>query len=317
MFKSIPALPTSSVASAVPVYLLQLTEMAPQWIASTACGTQACKQAGGSLYDASHATQTGQPFKIEYVEGEVLGPIVWDTLTVGGYVIDNQAIGGFLRSLSSCVLTPLPAAASVVDDEPLSSEFSGILGLALPQNSVIATDIPPVTGNQPDGAVFASNLFTMTPTSGAPSARFLSLTLSRPEANGGGIPSLLGIGKHPPSSVIPNPSLVEYHALTSPSALGPYYWQTQLSAISVWVDGIEKVINVGTSAFMTGSPPTTVVDSGMPIILASAEIANGIYGALGIGPGSDGQCELSACIPFAQWLTNERQTTSRAVLRST
>lgn len=187
-----------------------------------------------------------------------------------------------------CVLRP--AAASVVSDEPLSRSFSGILGLALPQNSVIASLIPPVTGNQPDGAVFASNLFTMTPTSAAPSARFLSLTLARPEANGAGIPSLLGIGRHPPSSVIPDPSTVQYAALTSPSSSGPFYWQAQVSRVSVWVDGIEKIVNVGTSAAMSGSPPTAVVDSGMPIILASSAIANGIYGALGIGPASDGNC---------------------------
>lgn len=180
------------------------------------------------------------------------------------------------------------AAASVVDDEPLSGDFSGILGLALPQNSVIANEIPPVTGNQPDGAVFASNLFTMTPSASAPSARFLSLTLARPEANGGGIPSLLGIGKHPPTTVVSDPAKVQYNVLSSPAeGSGPYYWQPALRGISVWVDGVEKVVNVGSGA---GQSATAVVDSGMPIILASVTIANGIYGALGIGPGSDGQC---------------------------
>lgn len=58
------------------------------------------------------------------------------------------------------------------------------------------------------------------------------------------------------------------------------------------MNGVEKVVSVGTSAAASEEMPTAVVDSGMPIILASVEIANGIYGALGIGPASDGQCEL-------------------------
>ncbi|KAH8078426.1 hypothetical protein BXZ70DRAFT_1012766 [Cristinia sonorae] len=44
---------------------------------------------------------------------------------------------------------------------------------------------------------------------------------------------------------------------------------------------------------------TAVVDSGMPIILASLDIANGTYGALGIGPASDRQCE-SPVFVFAE-----------------
>ena len=63
------------------------------WLASTSCGTQACKQAGGRLYDASGSKQSGQPFHIDYVEGNVDGPIVWDTVRFGGYEIDGQALG--------------------------------------------------------------------------------------------------------------------------------------------------------------------------------------------------------------------------------
>ena len=148
-----------------------------------------------------------------------------------------------------------------------------------------------MTGNQADGAVFASNLFSMTPSVTAPSSRFLSLTLARPEANGAGVPSLFGIGKHPPTTVVADPSQVQYSVLTSPNDAGPNFWQVKMVAVSVWVDGAEKIVNIGTSAAMPGMTPTAVVDSGMPVILASRMIANGIYGALGIGPGSDGQCE--------------------------
>ena len=151
-----------------------------------------------------------------------------------------------------------------------------------------------MTGNQPDGAVFASNLFSMTPVSTAPSSRFLSLTLGRPESDR--IPSLLGIGKHPPTTVIPDPSKIEYDTLVvDSSGLGPYFWEAELKEIAVWVDGVRKIIDFGPNTANPGASPTAVVDSGMPVILASQNIANGIYGALGIGPASDGNCK-SLCI---------------------
>jgi hypothetical protein len=87
-----------------------------------------------------------------------------------------------LRSLSP------PAAGTTVDNEPLSSNFNGLLGLALPLNSVIAQNLPPVTNNDPDGAAWASNLFSITPVDNAPLLRYigefcfvLSFVLSYPQ----------------------------------------------------------------------------------------------------------------------------------------
>lgn len=66
------------------------------------------------------------------------------TLQLGGYSIDHQALSTFLLSLPSLISRPLPpVAASDVGDEPLSSSFTGVLGLALPINSVIAQRLPP------------------------------------------------------------------------------------------------------------------------------------------------------------------------------
>ena len=191
------------------------------------------------------------------------------------------------------------AAASTVDDEPLSTDFSGVLGIALPSNSIIASVVPPTTGNAPDGAVFTSNIFTMTPSSTAPSARFLSLSLARPEDNGGGTKSQLGIGKHPPE-IVTDPSKVQYDDLSLPSGTIPYFWQAQLNGISVWVDGVEKVVDIGKSAKYPTSLPTAIIDSGMPVILTSRDMANALYGALGIGPGSDGQCTYMCCCHLSE-----------------
>src|SRR5882757_5406274 len=103
------------------------------------------------------------------------------------------------------------AAVSIVQNEPLTPDFTGILGLALPLNSIIATSLPPVTTNDADGAALASNLFSITPSTSAPSP-FLSLSLSRPGSDR--IPSLLGIGRHP-SSLVTNPSNIYYSTVVT------------------------------------------------------------------------------------------------------
>jgi len=177
------------------------------------------------------------------------------------------------------------AAATVVNNEPLTSGFQGILGLALPLNSVIAQKIPPVTGNTPDGAAWASNLFSLTPVSAAPAAHFLSLSLERPGSDR--IPSLLGIGHHP-SSLVPDPSKIHYYSLIS-NNVGVIYWKVTVRAITVYVNNQPKPVDIEYST--SGEEfPTAVLDSGVPVILTTTNIANGIYGAIGIGPASDGNC---------------------------
>ncbi|KAF8150900.1 hypothetical protein B0H34DRAFT_156009 [Crassisporium funariophilum] len=175
------------------------------------------------------------------------GPIVWDQVSVGGYTIQTQA-------LCKLRLPPLllqftqgtflyVAAANEVQSEPLAPNFSGILGLALPLNSIIASTIPPVITNEPDGAAWASNLFSITPAPLAPASRFLSLSLSRPGSDT--VPSFLGIGRHP-AALVPDPSKIEYDTLVSERS-GTLFWKTSVRAISVWVGGEERQVRVGRS----------------------------------------------------------------------
>lgn len=174
----------------------------------------------------------------------------------------------------------------MVEAEPLAYNFDGILGLALPPNSIIAQTIPPVTSNHPDGASFPSNLFGITPIYQAPSAHFLSLVLSRPGSDR--LPALLGIGHHP-SNIVPDPSKIKYSPLVADNS-GTLFWKTEVVAITVYVNGTSRPVDLGRG--VGGTPtPTAVFDSGVPLILTTSNIANGIYGALDIGPASDGQCE--------------------------
>lgn len=257
-----------------------------QWIASKSCSTASCSSTNGRLYDPTSSTSTGAGFAINYLSGIVSGPIVWDTVQLGTYSVQNQALGLFsvLVSITSC-LSRFAAAANTVSDEPLSSAFTGILGLALPLNSVIEQSIPPAENNNPDGASFSSNLFSMTPASTAPSQPFFSLTLARPGSDT--IPSLLGIGMHP-SSVVPDPSKINYSTLVS-QGVGILFWKTSVRAISVYVNGQARPV-VLTESVTGAAFPTALLDSGVPFIITTSSIANGIYGALGISPASDGNC---------------------------
>ncbi|KAM6493702.1 acid protease [Amanita muscaria] len=245
------------------------------WVASSSCSTSSCSSS--NLYNPSSATQTGVTFDISYLRGSVSGPVVWDHVQVGGYTIDNQAL----------------AAATTVTNEPLSSSFSGILGLALPLNSIIAHLIPPVTDNSPDGAAWASNLFSLTPPDTPPSSHFISLSLSRPGSDR--VPALLGIGQHP-SSIVSDPSKILYSSLVSDSP-GTLYWKVSVRAITVYVDGDQRPISIGRSN--SGAVfPTAVLDSGIPYILTTSKVANAIYGALGISPAADGNCAFFFCLFF-------------------
>ena len=208
---------------------------------------------------------------------------------MGGYSILNQALGTIIPSFEPTQIsthTHSSAAADDVQAEPLSSEFQGVLGLALPLNSVIANVIPPVTGNSPDGAAFASNLFGITPSSSAPSARFMSLSLSRPGSDR--IPSLLSIGRHP-SEIVSDPSKIHYATLIT-EGTGILFWKATVMAITVYVDGQPKPIALGHSA-QGGLLPTATLDTGVPLILTTTSVANAIYGAIGVSPANDGQCK--------------------------
>ncbi|KAI0312251.1 aspartic peptidase domain-containing protein [Amylostereum chailletii] len=256
------------------------------WLASKSCSSPSCSNTKSHEYDPSAALASSVDFQIQYLAGAVSGPIYWDQLDIGGYSVGNQAL----------------AAADTVDSEPLDNGFNGVLGLALPPNSVIQKDIPPTDGDAPDGAAFSANLFGITPAEDAPPFRFFSLALERPGV--AGVPSVMGIGRHP-SSLVSDPSKITYSPVIR-SFYGAYFWQSSVRDITVYVNSQPKVISLGRS--LSGSAfPVAVLDTGVPYILTTTAIANAIYGALGIGPGSDGQYYLPCTTPLNMSITLEGQ----------
>ncbi|KAJ7583520.1 aspartic peptidase domain-containing protein [Mycena floridula] len=293
------------------------------WIASTSCSSDVCSYPGkGGLYDPTSSTDainTGVDFTINYLAGKVEGDIYWDRVEAGGYVISNQAL----------------AAAADVENEPLSPLFSGVLGLALPANSIIATNIQPTTSNDPDGAVWSSNLFSITPGTDptdfslAPSKKFLSITLSRPGSSK--IPSLLGIGRHPSghltlpdslggSSATIGGAAVNYHRPLESLNEQELFWKVAVTSVSVWVNSVEMPVALtqtsGVAGGVAGGPGlTAVLDTGLPVIIMSSAMTNGIYGALGIGPASDGNYYIPCSTPLNLSITiaSTRSTTKGPV----
>jgi hypothetical protein len=205
------------------------------------------------------------------LQGNVVGPVVWDQVQLGGYSISFQALGTFYRrsvynhqrTLFNFYLFLFGlAAATTVTSEDLSYNYDGILGLALPLNSIISQLIPPVTSNTPDGASFSSNLFGITPRSQAPAAHYLSLVLQRPGSDR--LPSLLGVGRHP-FEIVQDPSKIEYSVVVG-DEVGTLFWKTYVRAITVYVDG--RALPVGIPGGVKGTPlPVAVLDSGIPLIV--------------------------------------------------
>lgn len=271
--------------------LLQVdTGSSDLWVVSSSCSSKLCKQAGGNVYDPSSSTSTGQDFEIKYILGSVKGPIVWDEVELGGYTISNQAL----------------AAATEVLDEPISSSFNGILGLALPRNSIIASQLTTTTSDSPDGAALAANLFGITPPESSPGANFYSLSLSRPDSKK---PSaLLSIGRHPAEFVSSDEdeARIKYISLLS-ERTGTLFWKTGVRDISVWVNGEQHTIDMGQSG--TGSAfPSAIIDSGVPLLLTTSKIANAIYGAINVQPASDGKYYVPCTTPLNMSMTFENDT---------
>ncbi|KAK7044875.1 acid protease [Favolaschia claudopus] len=254
------------------------TGSSDMWVASTSCGSSACGNA--PLYSSTSAIPTALDFSIQYLMGNVSGPVYWDTVTVGGYGIESQAF----------------AAADTVDSEPLQSHFSGLLGLALPSNSIIAEEIPPQLGDTPDGATFSSNLLGITPIS--PSSRFLSLAFERPGSDT--VPSILGIGRHP-SALVPDPSKIAYDVLYAPGNAGPLFWKASVREITVYTNTSRLSIPLGRG--VSGVFPSAVLDSGVPVILTTSSVANAIYGAIGVQPAADNNYYYPCTTPLNMTIT--------------
>lgn len=191
-----------------------------------------------------------------------------------------------------------------IENENLGrGNFSGLLGLALPANSVITKAIPGTTGSHADGATFLDNLFGAG--ASAPTHRFFSLSLQR--ADDQRTYSTFGIGEvfKPLCADVTKLSYVPIVANPRYGRTGYLHWRVKVDAIKHTSFGNEKdgsqptttSISLGRSATSANTTtPLAVLDSGgLAILVSNKTLLDSIYGAYNIQPGSDGICK---CIVY-------------------
>lgn len=235
------------------------------------------------MFDPSASIDSGVPANLTYQRGDVDGDIMWEEVQLGQFGIGYQAFIG----------------ASNVDGEGLGSgQFSGLLGLAFPANSVILSLIPGTTSNNPDGATFLDNLFG----SGAlaPSQRLFSLSLARREDVR--TRSVLGIGTTA-NDLCPEPCKLDAIPLVAQPSLGVtgfLHWRISLGGLSALKFDNQQTgtgmsstsITLGPSTSIAGrNQPVVILDSGGVAILgANKPYVDAIYAAFGVTASSDGLC---------------------------
>ncbi|KAG8935785.1 hypothetical protein FRC02_006335 [Tulasnella sp. 418] len=250
------------------------------WIASTNCRSRpSCESFNGPKYDSTTARFTNATFDVSYHRGRVKGSVVIDSVELAGYSFEAQAL----------------VSATDIENEVLDtgSGFSGLIGLALQSNSVIAQQLR----SNVEGATLTSHLFGPATSNFTPPARrFISLMLERPYHPA--VASKLGLGAHPnlPYSLDPATLLYSDIIMSNP---GPLFWRIPLTRITIDIGGNESSLTLKeTSAQgITSIWPVAVFDSGGTDMITTRQIANAFYGAWGIGPGQYGvyyvPCDLT------------------------
>ncbi|CAE6417751.1 unnamed protein product [Rhizoctonia solani] len=261
------------------------------WLASSSCRSTVCQRAGTPLYGWSPTTlDSGTITDLSYLVGRVQGNIVFENIQLGNYPIANQAL----------------LSASQVENERLTSDFVGLLGLALEFNSLFVDQFQDKLAFSTSTVV--TNLFS---SSTAPSNRTIGISLQRPGQPNSGTPSLLSIGRHP-SKVVPDPSKILYSSITDGT-----HWRLPITEISAWLVGDynntaqaydaqpRRYIQL-TGSTVSGSHsiwPLATIDTGGAHIISTRALANAFWGAFGIGPAADGMyyapCNLPINVTFA------------------
>ncbi|XP_074489355.1 gastricsin-like [Sebastes fasciatus] len=119
------------------------TGSANLWVDSVYCNTQACNtHTKFNPQQSSTYSRKGQSFYLPYGAGSLHGVFGYDTVNVGGIVINNQEIG---------LSTNEPGQNFVV------AKFDGILGLSYP--SISAGGETPVMDNMISQNLLGSNIF--------------------------------------------------------------------------------------------------------------------------------------------------------------
>ncbi|UZJ54949.1 hypothetical protein CBS101457_004269 [Exobasidium rhododendri] len=246
------------------------------WVASDRCNSAACQQKGGyavKLFSDNNGVETGENFEIDYLVGSASGPIIVSNVSFANSLIDSQAF----------------ASCNAVMNEQLSSiQASGVMGLALPANSIIqnvlSTDVN--ANNTETNSSMTGSLLPGIWQGVQASYRFFGLGLQRLPSDGGNGNSTLTFGDYD-RNYIPSgtESAVKYSSAIPDDDEIVRKWKLIVNDFFVTVNGTQIQIPLSSTG---AAIPTAILDSGSPLNLASVNFLNAMYGAVNVGPAADG-----------------------------
>ncbi|CAO1637849.1 unnamed protein product [Parajaminaea phylloscopi] len=279
------------------------TGSADLWLADSNCKTDSCSStsAGEPVKKISPqrvgAHALDKSFEISYIGGSVSGSIYAQDITIGTSKVASQAFG----------------SATSIDNEPLSSmNVSGILGLSVPANSVIQSDLTgDDTGNSLDtSASDTGDILTGLWSASGPGKRLFGVGLQRLPSDGGGrtANSSLSLGGIDPAYVPSTANISYTPALADANGLA-HHWKLYVSGFTATINGTAFSIPASFVGQTTVNP-TAVLDSGAPLSYAPASLLNAVYGAFvdpstnqRIGPGDNGVYYVPCTLPLNLTLT--------------
>ncbi|KAJ9475737.1 Endopeptidase [Pseudozyma hubeiensis] len=258
------------------------------WLANQDCDSDSCKGHQGltvTKFNDRLDTVVDQdtPFNISYLLGSASGQVKTTSMLFGDPITSRLIINS--QAFGSC--------SQVANEDMDSGDFSGIIGLGPPANSLIQADLNATSNTA------SLNVNVRPPQTGAvlagfwngarPGRRFMGIGMQRLEEDGGKGDSVLTIGNHDPAYAgSTNPSINYTSAIGDADGV-VRHWRLPLTEITVQLQhGVTEPIPFGTSSVIAGSNPIAVFASGASVNLGPESTLNALYGAWGIGPASDG-----------------------------
>lgn len=254
-----------------------LTRCLSQWLASDRCDSSVCQNREGydiHLFSDTSGLDTGDDFDINYLVGSASGPIIISNVSFANTIVEDQAF-------ASC--------NQVTDQQFGEMNTSGVIGLALPANSIIQATLNSDTVNP-------NNTETNTTQTGSilpglwhglsAASQFFGLGLQRLPSDGGNGNSTLTFGGYD-TNYLPaaRDGKLKFASVVPDSDNIIRKWKLILNDFRVTLNGSTFQIPLSTTGVTI---PTAILDTGSPLNLANVNFLNALYGAVNVGPAADG-----------------------------
>ncbi|KAJ6500476.1 aspartic peptidase domain-containing protein [Mycena sanguinolenta] len=219
------------------------------WVVDTSCQEGDCTSVPRYSQQLSDTLiSTEQPFKLSYLTGNVEGEIIYDTVRVGEYQVQSQALATVYQT---------------ADLDLASTATSGIAGFCFPGSAAIPAAA---------GATLLENLLSAFP----PDQQYFAFLLPRDGSTGS-----LTLGSLNPT-LVPDPTLINYSPVVR-TGLEYDYWKLSLQHLTV--DG--RPFPISSSRVPGAVTPIAILDTGTTLILGPSEDVKAFYALFGTAARND------------------------------